>query len=169
MSACLDAADRKTREQLGLNYLPASVAEPFKEALGCYSHGLMGAFFAMCGLTARAVFDDVGEAGRLRCFEDFREMQRLAGLTPEVAEHVQQIIFGTGNPHGDDRADRLVGAATFEAMKDLLYQTYVRGGRLRSALQMRQLFAAHFADLSADHDRQGETLRPVKPAQVRAA
>ena len=119
----------------------AAVAAPFREALGCYTHGLLGAFAAMCRLTAQAMFRDLGEAGRLRLFDQLDEVRELSGVDDRSFEIARRIIFDSGTtslPPAPGRAD---AAVLLEAMKDLLYQNYVRGGRLRKALRMRRFFA----------------------------
>ncbi|MDJ0929418.1 MAG: hypothetical protein QNJ73_17400 [Gammaproteobacteria bacterium] len=131
----------RPREQFAFTYLPAAVAAPFREALGCYTHGLLGAFAAMCRLTAQAMFRDLGEAGRLRLFDQLDEVRELSGVDDRSFEIARRIIFDAGTtslPPAPGRAD---AAVLLEAMKDLLYQNYVRGGRLRKALRMRRFFA----------------------------
>jgi len=128
-------------EQFSFAYLPAAVAAPFREALGCYTHGLNGAFAAMCRLTAVAMFRDLGEAGRLKLYDQLEEVRELAGIDEDSYQLLRQVIFeqpGGGLP---PVPDRLQAAVLLETMKDLLYQSYVRGARLRKALRMRRLFA----------------------------
>ncbi len=128
-------------EQFSFGYLPADVAAPFREALGCYTHGLNGAFAAMCRLTAIAMFRNLGEAGRLKLYDQLEEVRELAGLDDDTYRLVRRIVFDHGSDALPPVPDRLQAAVLLETMKDLLYQSYVRGARLRKALRMRRLFA----------------------------
>ena len=130
----------RPREQFSFSYLPETVATAFREALGCYSYGLFGAFAAMCRLTARAVLADQGDARRLKLYDLVEEVRELAELDEAHFSPVREIIFGDRDEHLPG-LDRATAAVLLETMKDLLHQCYVRGGRLKKALRMRKLFA----------------------------
>jgi hypothetical protein len=98
-------------EAFGFDYLPAEVAAVFRDAVGCYQHDLSIAFASMCRLTAQAVFRDLGEHDR-----------------------------GAGESMPPS-LDRVQAAILLETVKDLLYQAYIRGEKLRRVLKMRRLFA----------------------------
>ena len=68
---------------------------------------------------------------------------RVAELDDETARDLRSIIFSTDSDslHFPDGLDRATAAILLEVMKDMLHQSYVRYGRLRKALKMRQLFA----------------------------
>ncbi len=126
-------------ERFSLQHLPEPVATPFGEALGCYSHGLLRAFAALCTQTAQAVQQEVGEAGRLRLYEQVSEVQELADIDNATFTLVRRVIFeGDSAPAG---LDRRAAAALLETMKDMLTETYVRRARLRQALKLRRFFA----------------------------
>ncbi|HTW37483.1 MAG TPA: hypothetical protein VMD49_02855, partial [Steroidobacteraceae bacterium] len=60
----------------------------------------------------------------------------------------KSVIFGT---QADSRADpphleATTAAVVLEVMKDLLYEAYVRKGRLQQALMVRRYFAEESAD-----------------------
>src|SRR5688572_481637 len=65
-------------EQLGLicprcqalTYLPKEAEVIFKEALGCHHAGCFNAFASMCRRTVQIVFEDLGEAGKLKLFDE---------------------------------------------------------------------------------------------------
>ena len=148
----------RAAEQFAWQYLPATVAAPFRDALGCYASNLLLAFAAMCRQTARAVFAERGERERLRLFDEVSEIRELAGVDEAAFDAVRRVIFDTdldrgGRPPDIDRAE---AALLLETMKDLLYQHYVRGARLRRNLALRQFFAA--ADAAEDR----ETAAPVE-------
>lgn len=139
-------------ENFSFNYLPPNVAAPFRDALGCYSNGLLMPFALMCHLTARAAFKELGEDGQLRCFDHVVAVQELAEIDDATFEVVRRVIFD-GAGRDDERLpglDRIRAAVLLETMKDMLYQAYVRGGKLRSALRLRQYFAAQAEDDDAD-------------------
>lgn len=144
----------RPREQFNLAYLPAAVAGPFAEALECYGHGLHLAFATLCRLTARAIFADRGERGRLKIFDQATEVRDLAGVDDATFDVVRRVIFDSDLERGGQppAVNRVQAAVLLETMKDLLHQTYVRGARLRKTLEMRRLFA-------------GDAAEPPPPAQ----
>jgi hypothetical protein len=97
----------------------------------------------MCRLTAQIVFEELGESGRLKVFDELDEIARIADLDAALVQKVRNIIFDT-SPESLELAaelDRATLAVLLEIMKDLLHQTYVRPGRLQKILRMRQYFA----------------------------
>lgn len=134
----------RSPERFALSYLPEPVAEAFREALACYAHDLHRAFAMMCRLTARATFADLGERGKLALFDQVSEVRELAGFDEPTFTAVRRVLFDSdleraGLPPAIDAAE---AAALLETMKDALYQLYVRGAKLRKALEMRRHFAA---------------------------
>ena len=128
-------------ERFSLGYLPPPVAARFREALACYTRGLWQAFAAMCRQTARAVFADVGEAGRLRIFDQVTEVQQLGEIDDVSFAAICQVIFDPDGSRAEPDFDRRKAAALLETMKDVLTQTYVRRAKLRQALKVRRFFA----------------------------
>jgi hypothetical protein len=128
-------------EPFGFEYLPQSVAAAFRDTLGCFHHGLWVAFPAMCRLTAEAMFDDLGDQARLKLYDELDEIRELADLEDSLYLLVRGVLFDrdTTMPPSIDRVQATV---LLEALKDLLYQAYVRGGKLRRALSMKRLFEA---------------------------
>jgi len=130
-------------ERFNLSYLPKTVASCFSDALGCYSAGLTRAFATMCRLTAQAVFEDLGASRKLKIFDQIAEIQEIGDIDEATFNAVRRVIFDSELekgvlPPGIDRAE---AAVLLETMKDMLYQTYVRGAKFRKALRMRQYFA----------------------------
>jgi hypothetical protein len=134
-------------ERFSLSYLPPAVAARFREALACYTSGLWQAFAAMCRQTARATFDDVGEAGRLKIFDLVAEVQDLGAIDDATFNAVRRIIFEPEPGRQEPEFDRRQAAALLETMKDLLTQTYVRRAKLRQALKVRRFFANQAAGI----------------------
>jgi hypothetical protein len=134
-------------ERYSFQYLPPAVAAAFQDALGCYAHDLLRPFAAMCRVTARAVFADRGETGRLRLFDRVAEVQDLGQVDDATFSIVRSVIFDTAARDADPiQLNRLQAAVLLETMKDMLHEAYVRGGKLRQALGMRRFFA------DRDHD-----------------
>lgn len=132
----------RARERFEFTHLPEEVAMLFKEALECFSAGAFNAFASMCRRTARAVFSDLGEAGKLKFFDALNEVRELATLTPEIFNKVRSVLFGiASDPRpGIPLLDSHEAGILLEVVKDLLYQTYVRRGRLEQAMLVRRFF-----------------------------
>jgi len=130
-------------ERFNLNYLPDTVAGCFADALGCYSAGLTRPFATMCRLTAQAVFRDLGESRKLRVFDQVAEIREIGGIDEATFTVVRRVIFDSELEKDNlpPAINRGQAAVLLETMKDLLYQVYIRGNKLRKALRMRQYFA----------------------------
>ena len=149
-------------ERFSLSYLPPAVAARFREALACFSRGLWQAFAAMCRQTSRAIFDEVGDAGRLRIFDQVTEVQELGAIDDATFAAVRRIIFDPETGRQEPEFDRRQASALLETMKDVLTQTYVRRAKLRQALKVRRFFA----DQAAGIDEEEPT--PETPAPPRS-
>jgi hypothetical protein len=138
----------KSDERFGFNYLPAKVETLFRDALGCYRNNLFQPFAAMIRLTAQAIFADLDEGGKLRIFDQVGEIADLANIDENILCRVRSIIFDADSDslYFPDGIDRGTAAIVLETMKDVLHQSYIRHGRLRKALQMRQFFAGEARD-----------------------
>jgi hypothetical protein len=133
----------RPREKFSYTYLPEDVEVLFREALACYSQASFNAFATMCRRTMQTCFADLGEAGKLRVFDQLNDVRAMADIDAPTFIDIKRVIFGTDNdPHpsmpviGDQQAGVLL-----EVVKDLLYQVYVRKGRLQQAMMMRRFFA----------------------------
>lgn len=133
----------KPEERYSYAYLSDPVAAAFRDALGCYRAGLTRAFTTMCRVTAQAMFEELGESGRLKIFDEIDAIAEIAELETALVQKVRNIIFDTSAESLELAAelDRATAAVLLEIMKDLLHQTYVRPGRLKKILQMRRYFA----------------------------
>ncbi len=132
----------RAREKFTYTYLPEEVESLFREALLCFSSGACNAFASMCRRTAQAVFADLGEAGKIRLFDELNNVRELAGLTAEPFAKLRTILFGTET---DPRPnipllDSYEAGIALEVMKDLLYEAYVRKGKLQQAMMVRRFF-----------------------------
>jgi hypothetical protein len=133
----------RPKEKFSFTYLPEDVETMFREALLCYSHGVFNGFATMCRRTMQAVFANAGEAGRMRVFDELNEVRDMAQVDGASFALIKRVIFGTdadpapGMPVLDDDQAGLL----LEVMKDVLYQSYVRKGRLQQAMVVRRFFS----------------------------
>jgi hypothetical protein len=144
----------RAREKFTYTYLPEEIEVLFREALLCFSSGAYNAFASMCRRTAQAVFADLGEAGKMRVFDELNNVRELAGLASDHFNKLRTILFGT---ESDSRSnipllDSYEAGIVVEAVKDLLYEAYVRKGKLQQAMMVRRFFqeetASHLSSLA---------------------
>jgi hypothetical protein len=146
----------RAREKFSFTYLPQEVEALFKEALACFSAGAFNAFASMCRRAAQAVFADLGEGGKLQIFDELNTTRDLAGLSAETYGKLKNLLFGTeSDPRpGPPLLDSYEAGIVLEVMKDVLYEAYVRKGKLRQAILVRGFFL----------DETAANLAPVTPA-----
>jgi len=132
----------RAREKFSFTYLPEEAEVLFKEALICYSASSFNAFASMCRRTAQMVFEDQGDAGKLRLFDELNEIRQLAEIDLESFNVVKKVIFGSDAEAKDSLPvlDPYQAGVLLEVMKDLLHQAYVRKGRLQQAMMVRRFF-----------------------------
>lgn len=126
-------------EQFDFTYLPEESELLFREALTCFSHNAMNAFASMCRRTVRQLFRDLGETGKMQIFDQCNEIRELAEIDDQTFELVRRILFDSE----DGRESMPVINASqagvlLEFMRDILYQSYVRKGKLQQAMMMRR-------------------------------
>ena len=139
-------------EKFNFTYLPQDIEVLFRETLLCYSHGLFNAFASMCRRTMQSVFADLGEAGKLRVFDELSDVRDMAQIDGSVYTAIKRVLFDTDADAApslplldDDQAGLLL-----EVIKDLLYQSYIRKARLQQAMVVRRIAApAHTLSNSA--------------------
>jgi hypothetical protein len=132
----------RAREKFSFAYIPEEVELLFREALACFSQGAFNAFASMCRRAAQAMFADLGEAGKLRLFDELNEVRSLASIAPDIFAKMRSILFGA---ELDSRAslpllDGYEAGIMLEVVKDLLYEAYVRKGKLQQAIMVRRFF-----------------------------
>lgn len=132
----------RPREKFNFTYLPEDVEQLFKEALACHSNACPNAFASMCRRTAQVMFAEIGESGKLKLFDELARVRDMAEIDADSYALIKKVIFGN---EGDPRPampvlDPYQAGVLLEVMKDLLYQTYVRKGRLQQAMMMRRYF-----------------------------
>jgi hypothetical protein len=138
----------RAREKFSFTYLPEECEKLFREALGCYSAGHFNAFAAMCRRTAQSVFNDLGENGRLRTFNQLNEAREMAEIDADTFAVARKVLFGSDAdawPSTPELAAYEAGVL-LELVKDMLYQAYVRKGKLQQAMVVRRFFAEETLD-----------------------
>jgi hypothetical protein len=133
----------RLEERFSYTHLPEDVELLFREALGCYTHGHFNAFASMCRRTMRAVFEKMTEANKLWVNDLLNETRKLAELDDTTFGEIRRIVSGsdTEREPAVSLIDERHAGALVEVMKDLLYQIYVRKGRLQQAMSMRRFFS----------------------------
>ena len=132
----------RPREKFSFTYLPEDTELLFKEALACFSAACYNAFASMCRRVAQGVFADLGEDGKLQLYDELANIRRLAELDDESFAIVKRVLFendGPGRP-GLPVIESYQASVLLEVIKDLLYQAYVRRGRLQQAMMVRRYF-----------------------------
>jgi hypothetical protein len=147
----------RAREKFTFTYLPEEVEVLFREALLCFSSGAPNAFASMCRRTAQAVFADLGEAGKIRLFDELNNVRELAGIAAEPFNKLRNILFGDTDPRSNmPLLDSYEAGIALEVVKDLLYEAYVRKGKLQQAMMVRRFFleetASHLTSLATTTD-----------------
>lgn len=126
-------------ESFDFTHIPEAVELLFREALTCYSQGCINAFASMCRRSAQRIFVDMGETGKLRAFDQFNDVKDMAEVDNETFGLIKAILF---DPDSDPCPEISAPQASIllEMMKDMLYQSYVRKGKLQQAMMVRQLY-----------------------------
>jgi len=144
----------RARERFTFTYLPEEIEVLFKEALLCFSSGAYNAFASMCRRTAQATYADLGEAGKIRLFDELNNVRELAGIANEPFNKLRTILFGTETDPRPNMPtlDSYEAGITLEVIKDLLYEAYVRKGKLQQAMMVRRFFleetASHLSSMA---------------------
>ena len=98
---------------------------------------------------------------RLRLFDQFTEARDMADIDENTFVLSKNIVFDSDTKIRLIRATE--AAVLMELMKDLLYQAYVRKGKLQQAVMMRQFFISGDEESDTDDDKETDTV--VLPQQ----
>jgi hypothetical protein len=133
----------RAREKFNFTYLPEDTEALLKETFACFTAACYNAFASMCRRVAQRTFADLGADGKLELYDELANIRRLAEIDEETYEVVRKVLFDFDEPgRGNLPAiDALQAAVLLEVLKDLLYQAYVRRGRLQQAMMVRRYFA----------------------------
>jgi hypothetical protein len=130
----------RAREKFSFTYIPEDVELLFREALACYSQGAFNAFASMCRRSMHAVFADLGEAGKLRLFDELNAVRELANIDTGIFTKMKAVLFELDARAALPLLDGYEAGIMLEVVKDLLYEAYVRKGRLQQAIMVRRFF-----------------------------
>ncbi len=126
-------------EQFDFTYLPKDSEILFREALTCFSNNAMNAFASMCRRTGRYVFRDLGETGKMQIFDQCSEIRDMAEIDEETFDVIRRVLFDSED--GKDSVPMISASQAgvlLEFMRDILYQAYVRKGKIQQAMMMRR-------------------------------
>ena len=127
-------------ERFAFSYLPKPTEILFREALSCYSTNNFNAFASMCRRTAVSAFHQMGDGGKMQAFEEVMFAQEIAGIDDSTLDPLKTILFDTGNDQELPILNRSQAGILLEILKDMLYQCFVRRGKLTRAIKVRNLF-----------------------------
>jgi len=141
--------ENRPDDRINLNYLPAAVKKPYVDALGCYQHELIEPFGLMCRQTMQAIIKNLGEAGKMKVFNQVEELREMLDIDPAIFDTVSDTLFDNKRSLMNQRVfGKTEAAVALEVLKDILYQLYVRKNRLERAFSMRQFFASQGANIT---------------------
>lgn len=121
-------------------YLKGDVEEDFREALTCYSNLCFNAFASMCRRTVQSVCTDFGAEGKDRVLNQLQDLKGMAEIDDDTFGLLKQIIIeghDGAHPHLP-KLNQNRAAVLLELIKDVLYQLYVRKGKLQEAMSLRK-------------------------------
>lgn len=129
----------RPKERFAFSYLPRETEVLFREALSCYSHGDFNAFASMCRRSAESAFQNLGDQGKLRAFDEVMVAREIAGIDEDSFEPIKDILFDTADSELP-LITRSQAGVLLEILKDLFYQCFVRRGKLTRAIKVRRFF-----------------------------
>ena len=131
---------KRPKERFPYSYLPKQTESLFREALSCYSNNNFNAFASMCRRAAYSSFAAMGEAGKLRAFDEVMMAQNIAEINDDSFEPIKKVLFDSGDVENIPLLNRAQAGILLEVMKDMFYQCFVRRGKLTRAIKVRQFF-----------------------------
>jgi len=133
----------RPRERFNFTYLPEDTEQLLKEGFSSFSTACYNAFASMCRRVAQSAFTDLGEEGKLMLYGELANIRKLAELDDESFEVVRKVLFEVDLPGRQTLPliNAFQAGVLLEVVKDLLYQAYVRRGRLQQAMMVRRYFA----------------------------
>jgi hypothetical protein len=133
----------RPRERFSFTYLPEETEALLKETFACFTSASYNAFASMCRRVAQMTFADLGAEGKMELYDELANIRRLAELDDESYEVARKVLFDFDEPGRGNMPviDAFQAGVLLEVLKDLLYQAYVRRGRLQQAMMVRRYFA----------------------------
>jgi hypothetical protein len=80
-------------------------------------------------------------------FEQLNDVREMADLDQDTFNLIRKVLFGADSEGqgGMPLVDSTTAGVLLEVAKDLLYQSYVRKGRMQQAMMVRRYFATEGA------------------------
>ncbi|MEM7282691.1 MAG: hypothetical protein AAF438_13800, partial [Pseudomonadota bacterium] len=105
-----------------------------------YSNSCFNAFASMCRRTVQTMFMELGDNGRLIIFDQLSDIRDMAEIEEETHRIIEKVLFDNDSdrPPNMPTMDFATAGVLLEVMKDLLYETYVRKGKLQEAMLLRR-------------------------------
>jgi hypothetical protein len=132
----------RPRERFSFTHLPEETEALLKETFTCFGAACYNAFASMCRRVAQRTFADLGADGKLELYDELANIRRLAELDDESFNVVKKVLFDFDEPGRGNLPviEAFQAGVLLEVLKDLLYQAYVRRGRLQQAMMVRRYF-----------------------------
>jgi hypothetical protein len=130
----------RPKERFPFSYLPRDTEILFREALSCYSNNSFNAFASMCRRAAASAFVAMGDSGKLRAFDEVMMAQDIAEIDDESFAPVKRVLFEVTEEEDMPLLNRAQAGVLLEVVKDMLYQCFVRRGKLTRAIKVRRFF-----------------------------
>jgi hypothetical protein len=130
----------RPKERFAFSYLPGDTEVLFREALSCYSSNNFNAFASMCRRAAGSAFEELGNDGKMRAFDEVMVARSIAEINDENFDPIKKILFENGSEDSLPLLNRAQAGILLEVMKDMFYQCFVRRGKLTRALKVRRFF-----------------------------
>lgn len=131
---------QKSHETFDYKYLSVEVADNFREALTCYSNACYNAFAGMCRRTVQTIFTELGASGKDKVLAQLRDVRETASLDDEAYSILEQVtLFGHDGAHPNlPKLSPERVTVMLELMKDILYQLFVRKGKIQESIELRK-------------------------------
>jgi hypothetical protein len=136
----------RPKERFSFSYLPKDTEVLFREALACYSANNFNAFASMCRRSANSAFVALGEGGKLQAFDEVMIARDIAGIEDDAFDPIKNILFDADIGDELPMLSRSQAGVLLEVLKDMLYQCFVRRGKLTRAIKVRRFFVEESGD-----------------------
>ena len=94
----------------------------------------------MCRRAAASAFSALGDSGKLRAFDEVMVAQEIADIDDEYFEPIKRVIFDKSDENELPFLNHAQAGILLEVLKDMLYQCFVRRGKLTRAIKVRRFF-----------------------------
>lgn len=124
----------KPKDAFETRRLPAALATLTEEALACYQYGHYQALALLANRIAQAADRQLGGNHKLTLFNTVNEIATMAEMDGALLRLCQRVLFDLQSASDVPSLSAAQASALIALTKDLLYQTFLRPGKLREAL-----------------------------------